>query len=56
MFKICNRQQFATNTIAELCVGVMTSSQLTNASESINITFPVVFTFKQIQELCLYFH
>lgn len=33
----------------------MTSSQLKNASESINITFPVVFTSKQIHEICLYF-
>lgn len=36
-------------------VVVMTSSQLTNASESINITFPVVFASKQIHEICLYF-
>lgn len=55
MFKICNTQQFAANTSAELYVGVMTSSQLTNASESINITFPVVFTSKQTHDICLYF-
>lgn len=55
MLKICNRQQFAANTSAELYVGVMTSSQLTNASESINITFPVVFISKQIHEIRLYF-
>lgn len=55
MFKTCNRQQFAANTSVELYVGVMTSAQLTNASESANITFPVVFPSKQKHEICLHF-
>lgn len=48
-------RQFATNTNAKLSVGMMTSSQPTNASESINITFPVVFTSKQRSNLLIFF-